>query len=69
MAMREDHSFGAPSPFDSDEEILKARDDNSNVWLQFQAKQALTEAEKKGKLVTMSQLHEEVVGRGFYQHE
>lgn len=68
MAFRENHAFGAPSYFNSDEEILKARDDNSNPWLQLQAKQTLTEAEKEGSIVTMRQLHEEVVGRGFYTH-
>lgn len=68
MAIREDHAFGIPHDFNSDEEILIAREDNLNPWRQMQAKLNLTQKEKDSRLVTLSQIHEEVVGRGFYRH-
>ena len=68
MAMRENHAWGAPGYFDSDEEILAARK-SEDLSVRLMANQALTAQEKENSLVTFRQLHEEVVGRGFYKYE
>jgi hypothetical protein len=68
MAVRNDHSFCAPGWFGSDEEILAARK-SEDFSVRLTATQTLTSTEKKNALITMRQLHEEVVGRGFYKYD
>jgi hypothetical protein len=67
MAMREDHLFLAPV-LGSDEDILKGRF-SENLAIQLLANKMLTSEEKASRLVVMKQLHEEVVGTGFYKYE
>jgi hypothetical protein len=68
MAVRNDHSFCAPGWFETDEEILAARK-SEDFSVRLMATQELTSVEKKNTLIAMRQLHEEVVGRGFYKYD
>ena len=63
MAMRYNHSFHMECKL-TDEEILKEREEGN-----FFAHQYLTRREKDAILETMRQLHEEVVGEGFYNYK
>jgi hypothetical protein len=68
MAMRQDHSFLAPQHFDSDEDILKARQ-SDDFAIMLMGKQDKTTREREVTLNEMRKLHEEVVGKGFYKYE
>jgi len=61
MAIRYDHAFGLSLP---DEEIEIMRKEYP-IW----GSQYKTKREKEQILITMKQLHEEVVGQGFYRYE
>ena len=63
MAMRFDHAFGCGLNM-SDDEIEKIKKENPIIKGQF-----YTSKEREGLLRTMRQLHEEVVGTGFYKYE
>ncbi len=63
MAMRYDHSFGMDCDL-TDEEILKERAEGN-----FFAGNYKTKREKECIISTMRQLHEEVVGTGFYKYK
>lgn len=63
MAMRYDHSFGMGCNL-TDNEILEERK-NGNIF----ANQYMTSRERESLITTMSQLHEEVVGTGFYKYK
>ncbi len=62
MAMREDHAFGMGFGM-SDEDIQKIKDEEP-----IMANQYYTSRERECMLSTMKQLHEEVVGKGFYNY-
>ena len=61
MAMRYNHSFWHELS-DTDIELMRAE---NLLW----GRQFLTSQEKKSLLGTMRQLHEEVVGKGFYKYD
>lgn len=61
MAIRYDHAFGLSLP---DEEIERMRKEYPISGSQYKTKR-----EKEQILITMKQLHEEVVGQGFYRYE
>lgn len=63
MALRYNHAFGLSNGM-SDEEILETR-----KIFPISGKQYLTSTEKSAILSTMRQLHEEVVGKGFYKYD
>lgn len=63
MALRDDHSFGMSAGM-ADEEIENLRKESPIMGRQF-----LTKAERESRLRSMAQLHEEVVGKGFYRYE
>lgn len=66
MAVRLDHAFGHGA-FMSDEEIERARSSPDALDAAV-ARQWLTSAERRVRLEQMAQVHEEVVGRGFYRY-
>jgi hypothetical protein len=61
MAIRYDHGFGMSCGM-SDKEIEEMRKNEPIMGRQFR-----TLRERESMLTTMGQLHEEVVGMGFYQ--
>jgi hypothetical protein len=63
MAMRYNHSFGLSSGM-RDDEILSLRESEPIMGRQY-----LTSTERQSLLITMRQLHEEVVGKGFYKYD
>lgn len=65
MALRQNHAFNAPNDFGSDEEIERARKSDDFA---ITARLTLTSREKESALITMQQIHEEVVGNGFYKY-
>lgn len=63
MAARYNHAFGNESGGMSDEQIEEMRRTGNLMGGQY-----MTSREREVTLFTMSQLHEEVVGRGFYRY-
>lgn len=63
MAMRSDHAFGLSGNM-SDDEIEQIKKENPIC-----AGQYYTSKERECLLRSMRQLHEEVVGTGFYKYE
>ena len=63
MAMRYDHAFGLSYGM-TDEEIQAIKRDYP-----IMARQYYTFRERESLLTTMRQLHEEVVGKGFYKYD
>jgi hypothetical protein len=63
MALRDDHAFGMSDGM-TDDKIIELRKNSPICGNQY-----LTMAEKQNRLNSMRQLHEEVVGKGFYTYE
>lgn len=63
MAVRYDHSLGISEGM-TDDEIIAMRKSSPIMACMYRTSQ-----EREGLMTTMKQLHEEVVGRGFYNYE
>lgn len=66
MATRADHSFGMSTEL-TDEQIEQARNGPDGMEA-IMARQWMTTSERRARLTEMAQIHEEVVGKGFYRY-
>jgi phage N-6-adenine-methyltransferase len=67
MATRLDHAFGLSAGM-TDEQIEQMRNSPNALDAAIARGQWLTSAERAARLVSMAQVHEEVVGKGFYRY-
>lgn len=67
MAMRMNHAFNLPHGL-TDEQIMKARADDSDFGTMVMAQHFLTTREKEMILKDMERIFDEVTGQGFYKY-